>query len=289
MVAGFLFGCAAWANSLHFSEQTLITERGRIGSLITGCTLFTTPISIVIIRFHPIPLYILFSLLTFLTVRNTTASTSRPTISKMSASSAFNLNAQAFILYLVPWLLLSFNNATFMHVVSTQLHTQFFTLQSIAFTLQYLSAGIGTIICGLLIDWIGRRNMAIISFTILGIIACLAGLIPTPTFYILFNIISGFGWGSLLVLFLLIIWSEVNPPQFSGLKYGFGLSMYHFAQTASTFFFPTTLAITEAVLINASLMFISLIFLVNAKNLIPPDVKERMYYNLYLKQAKKML
>jgi hypothetical protein len=289
VLAGGLFGMAAWTLALSFADVTVISERGRVGSLITAFTLFTTPIIVAISKQYPLPVQLFLSILAVLA---TTINTPSPAAaSSLKASQPTNVVAhmRPFFLYFLPWLLLCLNNATFIQAISTQLKAQFLTLQMTAFTLEYLSAGLGTLLCGLVIDWIGRRSMALLSFTMLGITTCVSGLVPTPSLYLLFHLTSGFGWGSLLTLFLLIAWDEVPPPRRSGMKYGLGLSAYHLTQGIGILLAPLSFQISEAALLNAILMFLNTALLYGAQNLIPVEVKERMYYDLYLYQAKKLV
>jgi hypothetical protein len=289
ILAGGLFGAVAWTLALYFADGTVISERGRVGSIITAFTLFTTPIVVAISKQFPLPVQIFLSILAVLA---TSLKTVSPPSAAMRATqqptNGFS-HTQSFFLYFLPWVLLCLNNATFIQAISTQLKAQFMALQMTAFTLEYLSAGLGTLLCGLVIDWVGRRSMALLSYTMLGITTCISGLVPTPSLYLLFHITSGFGWGSLLVLFLLIVWDEVAPPYLSGMKYGLGLSAYHLTQGIGGLVSPLPFQISEAALINAILMFLSISLIYGAQNLIPAEVKERLYYKLYLYQAKKLV
>jgi hypothetical protein len=289
MVAGGLFGTAVWTYSLYFADLTVITERGRVGSLVTAFTLFTAPIALALSTQYTIPVQLFLSLIIFLVLAiKSPRPLPVPFQSGHQPAAQFH-HLRRFLLFLVPWLLLSLNNATLIRTISTQLNVQFLALRRTASILEYLSAGLGTMFGGLVVDWISRRTMALISYTMLGITACIAGLIPTPSLYLLFHLVSGFSWGSLLVLFLLIVWSEILPPRISGLTYGLGLSAYQITQGISGLTTPLPLSISEAALINAILMFLSIFLLYGAPKLIPDEVRERMYYDLYLYQAKKLV
>jgi MFS family permease len=267
--------------------MTVISERGRIGSLITAFTLFTTPFVVAITKQFPLPVQLVLSIL--LVLATTIKTTSPPSAPPREVQQRTNVLAgtRQFFLYFLPWVLLCLNNAIFVQTISTQLNEQFLGLQMTAFFLQYLSAGLGTLLCGLVIDWIGRRCMALLSFTMLGITTCISGLVPTPSLYLLFHLTSGFGWGSLLVLFLLIAWGEVAPSQLSGITYGLGLSAYHLTYGFGILLAPLSLQIGDAALLNAILMFLNVTLIYGAQNLIPIEVKERLYFELYLCQAKK--
>jgi hypothetical protein len=85
------------------------------------------------------------------------------------------------------------------------------------------------------------------------------------------------------------VWNEIAPLRVSGLTYGLGLSAYQLTQGIGGLATPLPLSISEAALINAILMFLSIFLLYSAPKLIPDNVKERMYYDLYLYQAKKLV
>jgi MFS family permease len=195
-----------------------------------------------------------------------------------------------FLLYLLPWLILCINNSTFIHRVDILLTDQFHEYQAHAAVLKYVSASLGALLFGILSDWLGRKPLIIGGFTMLGIAGCLSGILPNITFFLFFNIIAGFGWSFLLVSFLLIVWGEIPTKEFSGIYFSTGLSVYYFSKGLEPLLAPLLLlSLSEAALLNAGLMFISVILLVSAKSLLPSEIKEQMQFKLYLERVKRRL
>jgi len=82
----------------------------------------------------------------------------------------------------------------------------------------------------------------------------------------------------------------VAHPALSPIYFSLGLAIYHVAKGLGTLLTPRLpIGAYEAALINASLMFLSVLLLVYAPNLLPSDVKERMHFHLYRAQVKKRL
>ena len=285
---GFLFGIATWAVSTYFVNETVIEERGRLGGLATSITLLATPFFISLAEASYL-VYLFFSLIVLLTTVMKTE-TKPPDTKAPALVSLFRTHGKDFLLYLLPWLILCINNTTFIQIVSDQLVSKFYAFGLYAFTLQYLSAGLGALGLGVLMDWRGRKAVLIFGFTILGVAACLSGLIPNLPSYLFFSIVSGLAWSPLLVLYLLIVWDEVAHPALSPIYFSLGLAVYHFAKGLGALLTPRLpIGAYEAALINASLMFLSVLFLVYAPPLLPRDVQERMHFHLYRAQVKKRL
>jgi MFS family permease len=285
---GIGLGVAAWAFSTYFVTETRIEERGRIGGLVTAMTLLTAPIFSSLARAQ-YAVCVVLSLLVLLTAflnmgehDNDRKNTKRLPLLRKHWSE--------FLLYFLPWLILCINNSTFIHRVDILLTEKFLEAGAYASALKYVSAGLGTLLFSILSDWIGRKPLIIGGFTMLGIAGCLAGILPNITFFLFFNIIAGFGWSFLLVAFLLIVWGELPTKELSGIYFSAGLSAYYFSKGLEPLLTPLLLiSLSEAALLNACLMFISVILLVSAKSLLPSEIKERMQFKLYLEQAKRRL
>jgi hypothetical protein len=285
---GFLFGIATWAFSLYFINETVVEERGRLGGLATAIMLLSAPFFISVAG-ASYGVYVFLSLLILLTA--VMKPEDNPPDTKVKAlMPLFRSHGKDFLLYLLPWLILCINNSTFIPIVEILLYNTFHEYGVHAFLLKYLSAGLGAFGLGVLMDWRGRKAVLIFGFSILGVAACLSGLIPNLPSYLFFSIVSGLAWSPLLVLYLLIVWAEVAPPPLTPLYVSLGLAVYHIAQGLGTLLTPRLpIGAYEAALINASLMFLSVLFLVYAKPLLPRDVQERMHFRLYLAQVKKRL
>jgi hypothetical protein len=285
---GFLFGIATWAFSLYFINETVVEERGRLGGLATSITLLAAPFFISVAG-ASYGVYVFLGLLILLTA--VMKPEEKPPDTKAKAlMSLFRSHGKDLLLYLLPWLILCINNSTFIPLVEIQLHNTFHEYGIHALLLKYLSAGMGAIGLGVLMDWRGRKAILIFGFSILGVAACLSGLIPNLPSYLFFSIVSGLAWSPLLVLYLLIVWDEVAHPALSPIYFSLGLAIYHVAKGLGTLLTPRLpIGAYEAALINASLMFLSVLHIVYAPNLLPSDVKERMHFHLYRAQVKKRL
>jgi MFS family permease len=287
-IIGIGLGVVAWALSTYFISRTRIEERGRIGGLVTAITLLTTPIFISLVHAHYAALVIL-SLLILLTAFLETKKQNQ-TRQDTKRLPLVRKHWKALLPYLLPWLILCINNATFIHRVENLLTERFLEAGAYAGVLRYVSAGSGAFLFGILSDWIGRKPFIIGGFTILGFSACLSGILPNLSSFLFFNILAGFGWSVLLVSFLLMVWGEIPPAELSSLYFSAGLSAYYFSKGLEPLLEPfLAISLREAALVNAGLMFISVILLVSATDLLPSDVKGQMQFKLYLTRVKRRL
>ena len=285
---GFVFGIATWAFSTKFIEETVIEERGRIGGLVTSITLLVAPMLISMTRaFYGV--YVFLSLLILLTPLMKIKD-KHPDTNEKALILLFRTHWKEFLLYLLPWLILCINNTTFIQIVNDHLVNHFYEFGPYSFILQYLSAGLGALCFGVLMDWLGRKVIIIFGFTMLGLAGCLSGLIPNLPFFLFFNVVSGLAWSPLLVLFLLVVWGELAGNALSCVYLSLGLAVYHFTKGLGVLITPhLPIGAYEAALFNTSLTLLSVLLLVYAPNLLPHDVKERMHFKLYLAQVKKRL
>jgi len=186
---GFLFGIATWAFSLYFINETVVEERGRLGGLATAIMLLAAPFFISVAG-ASYGVYVFLSLLILLTA--VMKPEDNPPDTKVKAlMPLFRSHGKDFLLYLLPWLILCINNSTFIPIVEILLYNTFYEYGVHAFLLKYLSAGLGAFGLGVLMDWRGRKAVLIFGFSILGVAACLSGLIPNLPSYLFFSIVSG--------------------------------------------------------------------------------------------------
>ncbi len=292
ILSGILIGIVSWAYSIHFINETLIEERGRLAGIITGLSLFVTPLLLLLANniLNGLIICIILTLCTF--ISKFLKIPEKKEIVKTDNRHLSKTDRKSFILLIVSLFLLYFDNVTFVNVMTSYLFDYFIQFQLIAGLLQMLFISIGAISFGALVDWVGRKNILVITFSLFGIGTCFSGLYPTAYSFLILSAIVGFCWGVFLNMFLLVIWGEILNGEKSGLKmsFGIGLSIYHFASGVGLLIIPfLQISLFEAAILNAVTIFSSIIMLSYVKETLPAGKASEMKRRLYYERIKKIV
>ena len=77
-------------------------------------------------------------------------------------------------------------------------------ITQIALILRYVGLGVFAIIAGLMADRIGRKKPIILGLIMLGAAYAIVGLLTTPETYFVNLLLSGFAWGIIMVVYLVV-------------------------------------------------------------------------------------
>ena len=210
----------------YFTDSVNVKKRGRV----SGVTLLFSGIGIFAFGFAAqaidsnieigimLAIWRVFSLLLFLFAK----SFQKTERKKNFASYKTIVSQKSFILYFTPWVMFSMINYLGIPLESTVGILDQFSLR----IAQTCSMGIFAVVGGFFLDLVGRKRIAIAGFTLLGIGSAIMGLLTgTSNVAILyFNaIIDGIAWGLLLVLFILVLWSDLSYGSTSDKYYALGV------------------------------------------------------------------
>jgi MFS family permease len=117
------------------------------------------------------------------------------------------LREKKFILYWVPWLMFCLVNSLEAPILRRFFGTEFFEFSVIA---EFAISGVCAIIGGFLADNIGRKPVAIIGFSFLGVGYALIGLLPDiHALWYIYVFLDGVSWGIFAVLFFIVLWADL--------------------------------------------------------------------------------
>lgn len=287
---GVFLGMLAIAFNVYFCNQIEIEARGRVGgTMIFLSSLLGILLSSSLLKLENPPLIVIFLGICTLMVRPLKPDEGSPA----SPSKSTYVDRKNFFLYYIPWIIFCLINSTLQVVNQREL------LQSLSidflnrvYSLNFLGAGLGSIIGGFMSDRIGRKPVLMYGLTSLGISYTLAGLSTNTENLILLYFLNGFSWGIFLVLYYLFLWGEFQESKSWNFYYSLGLSTFHWAKALGFLIVPflSEINISMAALLSAMMIFISNIPLIYAKETLPPQYKfEVGNLNKYISKIKNEL
>jgi len=142
--------------------------------------------------------------------------------SKVSFGTVFS--NKAFLLYFVPWclfMLVNFLVAPLTAKIFGELLSE--DVLALSSGIDNVIAFVVAIISGFLADFIGRKRLTIVGFSLLGIGYAVLGLFPgNLNGYWLFTVIDGITWGIFYTIFLITIWGDLAQGKASEKYYSIG-------------------------------------------------------------------
>lgn len=155
--------------------------------------------------------------------------------------------------------------------------------------------GISAVVGGFLLDYIGRKRIAIAGFVMIGLSAAVFGVYPGNLLSVYFSaIVGGIAWGFIFVLFILTIWGDLSHGMPSDTYYALGVTPFFIS-----YFLEFTVGKYISALVPASalfsftvlFLFLAVLPLVYAPETLPEKtLKDRdlkSYTEKALKQAQK--
>lgn len=288
---GAMFGMSLLAYCVYFCNLTNTEERGRVGGTIVFISLLSYPIflSFSFNSFGTSATFAFLGVCTFmiylLKPRERAGLTTKEKVSTVQS------NNKSLFLYLVPWMIFCAINATLAYVVTNYLIHQFSEFAFQVQALKYLAASLGALIGGLSADWIGRKmalSMGLVSY---GIGAAFSGLGRSPEFFLFACIASGFSWGIFLVVYTLVVWGDLASKKICAPFYAAGFIPSYFLEGLGLLVLPKILYMSAmyAALASSFLIFLSNVSLALAPELLPPEKRKKMEFELYKEEVKKIL
>lgn len=197
------------------------------------------------------------------------------------------LRERTFLLYLVPWIMFCLINFLERPVVANFFGEEFSTFMTIA------ELGIGGFVAllgGWFADSVGRKRIIIVGFVALGIGFAILGLFQGITeFWYLYIIMDGVAWGIFLLMFYLVVWSDLAGNRIKEKYYLIGVLPFLIATYIQVLFTPYAkgVEVSAAFSLASFFLFIAVLPLLYAPETMPQKQIELKRLKKFAEDAKK--
>ena len=279
----------------YFTDSVDVEKRGKVGGialLFSGLGIFAFGFAAQVMHNNlaigiMLAIWRLISLLLFLSAK----SFQKIEPKKSFASYKGIINQESFILYFTPWVMFSMINYLGIPLESTAAISDQFSLQMV----QTGFMGIFAVVGGFFLDSVGRKRIAIAGFALLGIGSAVMGLSTGTTnvaiFY--FNaIVDGIAWGLLLVLFILVLWSDLSYGSASDKYYALGVLPFFASRFLEITIGQDIIGIftgnkSALFSLTAFFLFLAVLPLVYAPETLPEKTIKKRELKSYIEKAQK--
>jgi MFS family permease len=195
------------------------------------------------------------------------------------------------LLYSIPWVLFSLNNATLAKNISLNISQQvppsFYFFLTI---LQVIGVIFGALSGGVIADFFGRKLSLAFSLTLYGISSALAGVVSINEILSFVYVANGLSWGILLTLYTFVVWGDLANKENCAKMYSIGLITFYLATSVGLLPMNQISQIPLAVssLASCLLIFLSNIPIVLAPELLPSDFREKIKLKLHMNAIRKI-
>jgi MFS family permease len=198
------------------------------------------------------------------------------------------LRNRNFLLYFTPWLMFSLVNYLAIPINAKNFTEDIFQWSSI---LENVFAAIFAVVFGFIADYMGRKRILVIGFSLLGLGYAVLGLFPSNIFGLWFyTVLDGVAWGAFYTLFLLTIWGDLAQEKNSEKYYAIG-SLPFLLSNFLRISLGTTIAdiFGTAIFSFASLfLFLAVLPLVYAPETLSEKIVKARELKTYLEKAQKI-
>lgn len=207
ILAGTSFGLGFPTTQAFFADSTVPEERGRVAGLIVLVSFIfvifsIVPISVLGLESFEILLVILgikaLGFLAFILDPIDSIKSKITPWKDILGSKDFNYYLLAYILFNIAAALVT------LLWISTPDIPEYNDAQRLANIFRYIGLGFFAIISGVMADLIGRKKPIILGLIMLGGAYALVGLLTNSTTFFINLLLSGFAWGVLMVVYLVI-------------------------------------------------------------------------------------
>ncbi|MBT0160199.1 MFS transporter [Candidatus Bathyarchaeota archaeon A05DMB-2] len=193
------------------------------------------------------------------------------------------------LLYTIPWVLFSLNNATLAKNISLNISQQVpSSLYLFLTVLQTIGVIFGALSGGVIADFFGRRSSLAFSLTLYGISSALAGIANINEILYLVYIANGLSWGILFIMYTFIVWGDLASKENCAKMYSIGLIIFYLATSVGLLMQMSQISLTVSALVSCLLIFLSNIPIVLAPELLSLNFREKIKLKLHIKAVKKI-
>jgi MFS family permease len=233
-IIGAYFGLGMPTFMGYFTVNTESNNRGKFAGLAVFLTVFIFAIISSIVEISKTVLIASSALAVLLAVGLLCLYYLNPPEKKAESKNEISFRSvisnKTFILYIIPWLMLSLIND-----LTMQINADYFNNLNLSnhLLIENVLAGFSAVVCGFLADKQGRKRLALMGFTLLGIGYAALGLFNGDILAAwLYICVDGIAWGAFAALFLFTIWGDIAQQKNSEKYYILGVLPYLFSTFA---------------------------------------------------------
>ena len=291
LLFGFSLGIGLPNCLQYFRSSTTMGNRGRYaGIIVLGSGLGTFILGMIDISLEAtIVILMIFRLAGLIILRLPAATQVAMKVQPEKKTSFSFVKERSFFLYFIPWIMFSLVN-----YLSTPVQFSIVgesTMKTLII-IENVFVGVFAIAGGFLCDFIGRKRTAIIGFILLGLGFSFLGLFPFALESSYFHtVVDGTAWGLLYVLFVIVIWGELDNNAPSDKFYAVGVLPFFiskFLQLVMGGFVSTDISPYALFSFIAFFLFIAILPLVYAPETLPEKNMKDRELRRYIEKAKKI-
>jgi MFS family permease len=208
------------------------------------------------------------------------------------------LHNRSFTLFVIPWLLFCLvDNIEKPYFISLAKMSGATGEEFIAFD-EVFEPLVGTLFAfvgGFIADYIGRKKVIIYSFISLGIAFAALSVAPTiQAFWYVTSAVDGIAWGIFDVVFILVLWGDLSPPDSIREKYfALGCIPFFLAKLLGIIVYPFAQEVSRETIyaafpIASFFLFLAVLPLMYAPETLPEKKIRERELKQYIENAKKV-
>lgn len=196
---------------------------------------------------------------------------------------------RTIILFAVPWLFFSFLNVTLtknITIVTSALNSS--STYLLLYGAQVIGGVLGALIGGYFADRAGRRLTLVFSVALYGVSMAFRGFTDNNVTLLFSFIGEGLTWGIFLTLYCFIIWGDLSNTENVEKIYAIGLTTFYATACLGVFNLFANIPVVESTLISCIMIFLAIIPIVLAPELITSDAQEKNKLRKYMETVRKV-
>jgi MFS family permease len=196
---------------------------------------------------------------------------------------------RTILLYAAPWVLFTLLNVTLsknITVITSAISSS--SIYLVLFSSQIVGGVCGALIGGYFGDRLGRRLTLVFSVALYGVSMAFRGFTDNWVALLFSFIGEGLTWGIFLTLYSFVIWGDLSNTKNTGKTYAIGLMTFYVTAAVGRFNLFAGISVVNSTLISCILIFLAIIPIVLAPELLPSEAQENSKLKKYMSTVQKI-
>jgi MFS family permease len=195
---------------------------------------------------------------------------------------------KTIVLYAAPWVLFSLLNVTVAKNITVTSAVASSSIYLVLFSSQIVGGVCGALFGGYFADRVGRRLTLVFSVALYGVSMAFKGFTDNGIALLFSYIGEGITWGIFLTLYSFVIWGDLSNTKNAGKTYAIGLVAFYGTAAIGCFNLITGISVVNSTLISCILIFLAIIPIALAPELLPSEAQEKNKLQKYMTTARKI-